>query len=232
MSQLNDFVQTNLAAVVAVLGAVYLLALLIILVQALRLRRVNRRIDSLTRGADGRSLESVFAAHLDTVLSVARDLDTVRGRTTAIEGALPGHLQRFGLVRFNPFEDTGGNQSFALALLDGNANGLVVSSLHSRTGTRVYAKEVRAGKAEPALSAEETQAVERAQSRSGVAVRVPAPARPQVSAAPARFTPAPDPTNGGRRVGSAEPSLDAGFLERRLRGEDEEPQIWGDRTRS
>ena len=51
-------------------------------------------------------------------------------------------FQRVGLVRFNPFEDTGGNQSFALALLDAEGNGWVLSSLHARTGTRVYAKPI------------------------------------------------------------------------------------------
>ena len=55
------------------------------------------------------------------------------------------HIQKVGLVRFNPFSQTGGNQSFSLALLDGNNNGLVISSLHSREGTRIYAKMVKEG---------------------------------------------------------------------------------------
>ena len=54
-------------------------------------------------------------------------------------------FQRIGLVRFNPFEDTGGNQSFALALLDQAGDGFVVSSLHARAGTRVYGKAVAKG---------------------------------------------------------------------------------------
>ena len=75
------------------------------------------------------------------------------------EANLRRSFQRIGLVRFNPFEDTGGNQSFALALLDANGDGIVFSSLHSRTGTRVYAKAVNGGRSETALSDEETQAV-------------------------------------------------------------------------
>ena len=54
-------------------------------------------------------------------------------------------FQRIGLVRFNPFEDTGGNQSFALALLDHHGDGFVVSSLHARAGTRVYGKAIARG---------------------------------------------------------------------------------------
>jgi hypothetical protein len=63
-------------------------------------------------------------------------------------------------VRFNPFEgDTGGNQSFALALLDGRGDGFVVSSLHARAVTRMYAKAVARGTSEAALSDEESAAL-------------------------------------------------------------------------
>ena len=71
-------------------------------------------------------------------------------------------IQRVGVVRFNPFPDTGGNQSFVMALLDARGDGVVLSSLHSRGGTRVYLKQVNAGKAETALSEEELEAIRRA----------------------------------------------------------------------
>lgn len=67
-----------------------------------------------------------------------------------------------GLVRFNAFDDTGGNQSFALALLDADADGFVLSSLHSRQATRLYVKRISAGSSELPLSQEEAQAVEQA----------------------------------------------------------------------
>jgi hypothetical protein len=68
------------------------------------------------------------------------------------------------VVRFNPFEDTGGNQSFAVALVDAHGDGFVLSSLHGRGGTRVYAKAVANGSSEAALSAEESQALRSAMS--------------------------------------------------------------------
>lgn len=73
-----------------------------------------------------------------------------------------GHFQRMGVVRFNPFSETGGDQSFALALLDKNDSGVVLLSLHSREGTRVYAKPVKEGKSKYELSKEETKAIEEA----------------------------------------------------------------------
>jgi hypothetical protein len=71
-----------------------------------------------------------------------------------------GHFQKIGFIRFNPFPETGGNQSFCLAILDGKDNGVVLSSLHSRESTRIYAKTIKAGKAKDYdLSSEEKQAV-------------------------------------------------------------------------
>ena len=99
----------------------------------------------MTRGANGRSLEGTLEAHVDKVYAVARELDALEARTAILEGAQRRAFQRVGLVRFNPFEDTGGNQSFAVALLDAVGDGFVLSSLHARQGTRVYAKTVAAG---------------------------------------------------------------------------------------
>ncbi|HBL52024.1 MAG: hypothetical protein A3D24_03645 [Candidatus Blackburnbacteria bacterium RIFCSPHIGHO2_02_FULL_39_13] len=71
-------------------------------------------------------------------------------------------VQRVGLVRFNPFSETGGDQSFALALLNGKDNGVVLLSLHGREGTRVYVKPVKEGESTYELSKEERQAIEEA----------------------------------------------------------------------
>lgn len=73
------------------------------------------------------------------------------------------HIQKIGLLRFNPFHDTGGDQSFILALLDSHDTGVVISSLHTRTGTRWYAKGVLSGRGqEHELSNEEQKAIKSA----------------------------------------------------------------------
>lgn len=72
-------------------------------------------------------------------------------------------FQKSAIVRYNPFEDTGGDQSFIIALLNGQNNGFVISSLHSRNGTRIYAKQIASGKAaEHELSKEEKEIVDKA----------------------------------------------------------------------
>ena len=71
-------------------------------------------------------------------------------------------IQKTGIVRFNPFSEIGGNQSFSIALLDGKNNGLVITSLYTREGNRIYAKPIKDGHSEYLLSKEEKEAIEKA----------------------------------------------------------------------
>lgn len=158
-----DFFSNNAAAIALVLAALCLL--MIVMLQAARVGRLRQRIDQLTGGVDGGDLEAVLSQHLETVHQVGRDLDEITARIAIVESSARHHFARVGLVRFNPFPDTGGNQSFALALLDESDDGFVVSSLHSRTGTRIYAKAVSGGKADTSLSAEEQDAMDEARSK-------------------------------------------------------------------
>ena len=145
-------------AVLALAVASFLLLLLVFWLWR-RTRRLGRRIDALTRGEEGKDLGEILDTHLNKVFAVSNEVDELTVRTAVAEANLRRSFQRIGLIRFNPFEDTGGNQSFALALLDANGDGIVFSSLHTRAGTRVYAKAVNGGRSETALSEEETQAV-------------------------------------------------------------------------
>ena len=238
MDQVNSAISSNLAIVAGGLGFVGLvvaLLLVALLVQTRRLARLTARVDGLTRGVDGQSLESVLDSHLETVFRVARDLDALNARASALETAARRHFANVGLVRFNPFEDTGGNQSFALALLDGYLDGFIVSSLHSRNGTRLYAKSIRGGAAETALSAEETQALDiaRAQTAAHPVVAAPRIAGGRTGADTARADSSGvrgSSSGAAASVGQvstpvesldpADVPVDADFLDRRLAGQD------------
>ena len=122
-------------------------------------RRYQRFMHTLPFATDGAAApEAVLGALSQT----AQRLAAVEARTEYLERAIPTCIQRVGLVRFNPFQDTGGDQSFVLVLLDAEGDGVIVSSLHTRTATRLYAKPVRAGRATHALTDEEQQALAQA----------------------------------------------------------------------
>ena len=131
-----------------------------------RIEQMSKRLDALTMGVDGKPLEGVLDSHLESVFRVSHDLNQVTARTIALEAMSRRHFGRVGVVRFNPFDDTGGNQSFALVMMDADENGLILSSLHSRNGTRLYAKVMARGQCETPLSAEEAQALEMALAQS------------------------------------------------------------------
>lgn len=79
-----------------------------------------------------------------------------------LEKEAQGYIQKIGLVRFNPFSETGGDHSFSLALLTGREDGFVITGLHTRERTRIYLKPIKSGKSELTLSEEEKKAIEKA----------------------------------------------------------------------
>jgi hypothetical protein len=162
--------------IVVGLTVVVLVLLLAVLIQARRLRRLGQRLDGITRNSEGRSLEAILDAHLDKVYAVASELHELSARSAILEANGRRAIQRIGFVRFNPFEDTGGNQSFALALLDAEGDGFIINSLHARSGTRVYARTLTGGRAEGQLSTEEAEALKLA--------RAAPPGRPAVADRP------------------------------------------------
>ena len=158
---LDSQVSANIGPIVVALIATVLVLTLAVLWLLRQVSLLRARLVGLTRGEDG-DLGDVLGAHLERVYELAREVDRLGTRTGRLESGAGRAFQRVGLVRFNPFEDTGGNQSFALALLDAEGNGWVLSSLHARTGTRVYAKAIRGGRSDGALSDEESAAIKQA----------------------------------------------------------------------
>ena len=71
-------------------------------------------------------------------------------------------IQKVGIIRFNPFSEVGGDQSFSLAILDADDNGIVITSLYTREENRVYGKPIKRGASEYSLSVEEKEAISKA----------------------------------------------------------------------
>jgi len=166
VSDLNALVTQNAAFFIGGLVLVMAALALALLLVARRGRRLEARLEALTRGEDGRNLAGVLDAHLAKVLAVARRQDELDAHSVLLETQAGRSVQGVSVVRFNNFEDTGGNQSFVLALLDPAGDGVVINSLHARNQTRLYAKAVRAGAADGALSDEEAEAIRVATARA------------------------------------------------------------------
>lgn len=145
-----------------VIGFIFLSTVWLVILTFLLLRMTTHYF-RLTKNITKKDLKNV----LDEILRLIKkhdDLNTqVLKKIKKLSKEDRFHLQKVGFLRFNPFADTGGDQSFILALLDKDNSGVVLSSLHSRGTTRLYAKKVVHGKGEPfELSSEEKGVVSKA----------------------------------------------------------------------
>ena len=117
----------------------------------------------LTKGINKNNLKVVLDELLETFNKECIKIEELTKEIQGFQKESLYNIQKVGLVRFNPFAETGGDQSFSLAILDGEDSGLVLTSLHSREITRIYSKSVKKGKAEDyELSTEEKQAIKNA----------------------------------------------------------------------
>jgi hypothetical protein len=167
MDELNRFLVDNLVVVVSALTAVILVLLVLALLQSVRLRRAVCAYRALVQGGGEGTLGDVLETHVGRVEDVRSRLEELDQRHADLQRRSQTSIQHIGLVRFNPFDDTGSDQSFAIALLDDRRDGLVISSLHGRSNTRVFAKPVEGGSSSHTLSDEETQAIRIAVSGTG-----------------------------------------------------------------
>ncbi len=139
-----------LLALLGLGGVVFLLA---------RQQRLLGQYQHLMAGTSAGNLEKALNDHVAQVRETATLAEAVDHLARRLEQDAYFHLQHMGVVRYNPFHDTGGDQSFAIALVDGHGNGVVLSSLHARDVTRVYAKPLRAWESTYSLTDEERQAI-------------------------------------------------------------------------
>lgn len=120
--------------------------------------KTNQKI--LFQGADAKSLEKVVLESQNSIQHLDKDIKDLYEITSKIHNLAHHGIHRVGTLRFNPFRDLGGDQSFSVALLDGNNNGVILSSLYSRDGVRVYAKAINAGQSiKYPLTEEEKEAI-------------------------------------------------------------------------
>lgn len=137
-----------------------------------RLGKVNAEYKALVSGTSGGDLEEILHEHIAEVRATAQRLKELEDLTHQTDLATRRSLQWLGVLRFNPFDDVGGDQSFALALVDGYGNGVVMSSLHMRDVTRVYAKPLKKWEAGHHLTDEEKQAIANAYALQGQAKKI------------------------------------------------------------
>lgn len=127
--------------------------------------RLSLRMRQVLGDSDGDRLEKQLREYHARNKEIQVDFNAMVTEHNKLSAISALSLQKISMVRFNPFGDVGGDQSFSLAMLDGHDSGLILTSIHGRGGTRVYAKPIDLGRSKYSLSAEEKKALQQATKR-------------------------------------------------------------------
>lgn len=119
--------------------------------------------NKLSKGVEVTDLKKVLEKILVKGEANANEIKILGKRVNLIEEDGKLHIQKIGLIRFNPFKELGGDHSFSMAILDSHDSGIIITSLHTRDRTRVYMKDIKKGKSGFELSSEEKKALVDAQ---------------------------------------------------------------------
>lgn len=127
-----------------------------------RTKKLSSLLKDFTQGKDGKKLEDVIIGHEKNIDDLYRNMKKVAEKITEVDKNSTQGVRKVNIERYNPFKDVGGDQSFSLAMLDGKNSGVVISSLHGRDGTRLYAKPINHLSSDHPLSTEEQKTLQHA----------------------------------------------------------------------
>ena len=152
-----------LQAIIFLLAGILALVLIVInVVLFWYSRKTNKMVDELLEKGKIKDFKDIFLGQKDNISDLEKQLKEAFLKIENLEKISEKTIQKVGLVRFDPFNEMGGKQSFAVAMLDDKNNGFVISSLFVKEGNRVFAKSVKAGKSDYILSNEELEALNKA----------------------------------------------------------------------
>jgi len=158
----SNLIMNNLQYVLLGMTITLLVALIIFISINIKLARLNKRYSKMMKGMEGVNIEQLLLAHIEEVKQTVLKVDNLAKDCQRIEKTSHDCVQKVGIIRFNAFEDMGSDLSFAIALLDYQNDGVVISSIYSRSESHTYAKPILSGNSTYFLTEEEKQALAQA----------------------------------------------------------------------
>ncbi|HIS27507.1 MAG TPA: DUF4446 family protein [Candidatus Pullilachnospira intestinigallinarum] len=147
---------------VLLLMVLVLILIVVFLNVSLALHRLNRKYTMFMKGADGQSLERMFSQKMKEFERLARANEDNSMELRQLKSIMKKTITKYGIVKYDAFDDVGGKLSFALAMLDAENTGFILNAIHSRDNCFFYIKEIVNGESYTLLSSEETDALRRA----------------------------------------------------------------------
>ena len=128
----------------------------------IRLGSLKKKYDFFMQGDNGASLERKLSVEVSEIRDAAKGLESLLSEQAAIRNTQSNTIQKIGFIKYNAFENIGNDLSFALTLLDGNNNGICISSIYGRNESRIFSKPIVKGKSLVSLSQEELESLNEA----------------------------------------------------------------------
>ncbi len=140
--------------------ALILILIITVIVQAVKIGRLSKRYKKFMSGKNAKSLENDIMGIFEDNKFLKTSTEKNRKDIQALYRKFEGAFQKVGIVKYDAFNQMGGQLSFSLALLDENYNGFILNCVHSTEGCYSYTKEIKKGICQISLGDEEKKALD------------------------------------------------------------------------
>lgn len=144
----------------AVVILILIILLIVLIVQTRKVNQLKKKMEKFMTGKNAKSLEKEITSLFEDNLDLKKSTEENRKNIKTLFKNMESTYQKMGLVKYDAFNQMGGQLSFCLALLDEHNNGFIINSVHSTEGCYSYSKEIKLGESSISLGAEEAEALE------------------------------------------------------------------------
>ncbi len=155
-------VNIDIAYILIALVVIILILFIMLIMQSKRLNELKRQISKFMKGREAASLEDEIVALFEDNQIIKKETEKNRNNIDDLYNRLSGCFQKVGIIKYDAFNQMGGQLSYSIALLDESNNGFLLNSVHSTDGCYSYSKEIRGGKCKLELGEEEQMALNEA----------------------------------------------------------------------
>ena len=156
---LGSFDLGYLFPISVILGVIAIAAIVLLIIQICKVNKLKGRLDKFLLGKDGTSLEQDIVGLCEDNKFLKNSTEKNKKDIRNLYKRMETAYQKMGLVKYDAFNQMGGQLSFSLALLDENNNGFIINSVHSTEGCYSYTKEIKNGDCAISLGTEEAEAL-------------------------------------------------------------------------
>ncbi|MFZ5353911.1 MAG: DUF4446 family protein [Bacillota bacterium] len=167
MNYFRSLINENMEYAVLIIIIIFLIFLIWNLIVTLQLARLSKKYKRFMRNSTGKNMEAVLEEFMGDVKEAIAKTDVVENRLEKMTEQLDRCVQKWNVLRYNAFSDTGSDLSYSIALLDNYYNGFILTGIYGRNETINYAKPIISGESKYPLSVEEQLVLDRCMKKTG-----------------------------------------------------------------